>query len=69
MPPRGEPHEGAVPLRRRRCGVQEGDDCGFGGDLIAAVAEHAREAHGVELNQTLVDYATTRVTRVGDDDT
>ncbi len=30
-------------------------------DLVAKVAEHARDAHGVELNQTLIDYATTKV--------
>lgn len=33
-------------------------------ELVAAVAEHARTAHGVELNETLVDYARTKV-RVG----
>lgn len=31
-------------------------------ELVAAVAEHARKVHGVELNQTLVDYAKTTVT-------
>ncbi len=30
-------------------------------DLVAKVAEHARKAHGVELNDTLIDYATTKV--------
>lgn len=30
-------------------------------ELLAAVAEHARTAHGVELNQTLIDYALTTV--------
>lgn len=30
--------------------------------LLAKVAEHARSAHGVELTQTLVDYALTTVT-------
>jgi predicted small metal-binding protein len=30
-------------------------------DLVAAVADHARTAHGVELNDTLVDYALTKV--------
>lgn len=29
--------------------------------LVAAVAVHARQAHGVELNQTLIDYAVTKV--------
>ncbi|HWH30829.1 MAG TPA: DUF1059 domain-containing protein [Mycobacteriales bacterium] len=33
--------------------------------LVAAVAEHARTAHGVELNQTLVDYAVTKVRPAG----
>lgn len=30
-------------------------------DLVAAVARHAKDKHGVELNQTLVDYALTKV--------
>jgi predicted small metal-binding protein len=30
-------------------------------ELVRAVAEHARTAHGVELNATLVDYAVTKV--------
>ncbi|MDQ3708861.1 MAG: DUF1059 domain-containing protein [Actinomycetota bacterium] len=30
-------------------------------DLLAKVAAHARDAHGVELNQTLIDYALTTV--------
>lgn len=30
-------------------------------DLVAAVAAHAKSAHGVELNQTLIDYAVTKV--------
>ncbi|MBA3782269.1 MAG: DUF1059 domain-containing protein [Nocardioides sp.] len=30
-------------------------------DLVAAVAEHARMKHGVELNSTLIDYAVTKV--------
>lgn len=30
-------------------------------ELLARVSEHARSAHGVELNDTLVDYALTRV--------
>jgi predicted small metal-binding protein len=28
--------------------------------LVAKVAEHARAKHGVELNQTLIDYAVTK---------
>lgn len=35
-------------------------------ELVAAVAEHARTVHGVELNQTLIDYAVTKV-RPADD--
>lgn len=30
-------------------------------ELVALVAEHARQSHGVELNATLVDYAVTKV--------
>jgi predicted small metal-binding protein len=30
-------------------------------ELLAIVAEHARTAHGVELNATLIDYALTEV--------
>lgn len=30
-------------------------------DLVTKVAAHAREAHGVELTQTLIDYARTTV--------
>jgi predicted small metal-binding protein len=30
-------------------------------DLLAKVAAHARESHGVELNDTLVGYALTQV--------
>lgn len=30
-------------------------------ELVAKVAEHARKAHDVELNQTLIDYAVTKV--------
>ena len=30
-------------------------------ELLEQVAMHAREAHGVELNETLVDYALTTV--------
>lgn len=33
-------------------------------DLVSKVAAHAKAAHGVELNQTLVDYAVTKVTEV-----
>jgi len=34
-------------------------------ELLAKVSEHARSAHGVELNETLVDYALTRVRGAG----
>ncbi len=34
-------------------------------DLVAAVAVHARTKHGVELNQTLIDYAVTKVRPAG----
>ena len=34
-------------------------------ELVAQVAEHARKAHGVELTQTLIDYAKTKATAVG----
>jgi predicted small metal-binding protein len=30
-------------------------------ELVDAVARHAREKHGVELNDTLLDYAKTKV--------
>jgi predicted small metal-binding protein len=30
-------------------------------ELLAKVAEHARTKHGVELNDTLIDYALTKV--------
>ena len=30
-------------------------------ELVAAIAAHARDKHGVELNETLVDYAVTKV--------
>ncbi|MBA2318584.1 MAG: DUF1059 domain-containing protein [Euzebyales bacterium] len=30
-------------------------------ELVAKVAEHAKTKHGVELNQTLIDYAVTEV--------
>ncbi len=30
-------------------------------ELVAKVAQHARQAHGVELNDTLIAYATTKV--------
>lgn len=35
-------------------------------ELLAAVRRHAREKHGVELNDTLVDYARTQVRSSGD---
>jgi len=34
-------------------------------DLVAAVAVHAQDKHGVELNQTLIDYAVTKVRPAG----
>lgn len=34
-------------------------------ELVAAVAAHAKAKHGVELNQTLVDYAITKVRTTG----
>lgn len=34
-------------------------------DLVAAVAAHAKAKHGVELNQTLIDYAVTKVRTTG----
>lgn len=34
-------------------------------ELVAAVAEHAKAKHGVELNQTLIDYAVTKVRTTG----
>lgn len=33
-------------------------------ELLAAVAQHARDAHQVELNDTLIDYALTTVREV-----
>ncbi len=33
--------------------------------LVAAVAKHAKDKHGVELNATLVDYAITKVRTSG----
>lgn len=30
-------------------------------ELLEKVAKHARTAHGVELNQTLINYALTTV--------
>lgn len=34
-------------------------------ELIAAVAAHAKGKHGVELNDTLIDYARTKVRSSG----
>ena len=34
-------------------------------ELVAAVAAHAEAKHGVELNQTLIDYAVTKVRTTG----
>ena len=33
-------------------------------ELVAKVRTHAKEAHGVELTETLVDYAASTVTEV-----
>ncbi len=33
--------------------------------LVAAVGKHAKSAHGVELNQTLIDYAVTKARPAG----
>jgi len=33
--------------------------------LVAAVAAHAKDKHGVELNATLIDYAVTKVRPAG----
>ncbi len=33
-------------------------------ELLAKVAEHAKSAHGVDLNETLIDYALTTVKEV-----
>lgn len=35
-------------------------------ELVAAVAEHARTKHGVELTETLIDYAKSKVRTSGD---
>jgi len=34
-------------------------------ELVKAVAAHAKEKHGVELNGTLIDYAVTKVRPTG----
>lgn len=34
-------------------------------ELLAAVRDHARQAHGVDLNETLVDYARSKATAGG----
>ena len=33
-------------------------------ELLSAVAQHAQDAHGVELNGTLINYALTTVREV-----
>lgn len=33
-------------------------------ELLEKVAAHAREVHGVELNETLINYALTTVKEV-----
>lgn len=51
----------------RRVGVS---DCGAvttadtKEELLAKVAAHAKEQHGVDLNDTLIDYALTTVREV-----
>lgn len=35
-------------------------------ELVAAVAAHAKSKHGVELNQTLIDFAVTKVRPASD---
>lgn len=30
-------------------------------ELVPRVAEHAKKVHGVELNDTLIDYAKTKI--------
>ena len=34
-------------------------------ELVALVADHARDKHQVELNGTLIDYAVTKVRTTG----
>ncbi len=34
-------------------------------ELVAAVAAHAKDKHDVVLNQTLIDYAVTKVRPAG----
>ncbi len=34
-------------------------------ELVAAVADHAKAQHHVELNATLIDYAITKVRPAG----
>lgn len=34
-------------------------------ELVAAVADHAKRKHGVDLNDTLIDYARTKVRSPG----
>lgn len=34
--------------------------------LVAAVAAHAKAKHGVVLNETLIDFAVTKVRPAGD---
>lgn len=33
-------------------------------ELLAKVSEHAKKVHGVELTQTLIDFALTKVHEV-----
>jgi predicted small metal-binding protein len=34
-------------------------------ELVAKVGAHAKDKHGVELNQTLIDYAVTKARPAG----
>jgi predicted small metal-binding protein len=34
-------------------------------ELVAKVGAHAKDKHGVELNQTLIDYAVTKARPTG----
>lgn len=37
-------------------------EAGTKDELLAKVADHAKHKHGVDLNETLVSYALTKVT-------
>lgn len=54
----------ALEFACRRVGVTDCNHRATAGskeELLAKVAEHARTVHGVELNDTLIDYALTTV--------